>query len=392
MKNGIDPRFDMYEEKFGRGEEEDLKLAVNAMEENSEWVPGLKSSIMELEAIDGPLFAHQVAESYHVDEGLAQETADSGTSLIINTGSEYQLLRDTARASLCETAKLFGSALGRMTPYLFAATINNGLHVSRGSTLMLMRYGKCSALHSNADGGYEPMPISELLGIVTDMIDRRFGTADFIGGYHSHGITKATWELPDAQQQMLDIYHKALGGVKNSVYPINFMPALRFQSSDTAASCATLDPVFVVPRTNAAIQFVEGVRVKHTKRGTEGSAIDLFREKAEDVFARFEESAKVIEELSQKEIYNGCNAVVSLCKKLGIAKKYGEAARIEMERLTAGGAVVSAHDLYLCMTEVISEAESCNASESVIRSLEEALAKVLKADWAEHDVGGIVSW
>ncbi len=390
----IDKRLDGYEAIFNRGEEDALIAEVKEMEENSEWVPDIKSAGMELEAIDGPLFAKDACDKFHLNYELALDTVDLGTSLVINTGYEYQLLRDTAKPSLCETAKLYGSALGRMKPFLFAETINNGLQVARGSTLMLMRYGKASALHSNADGGYEVMPISELLDITTDMINRRFGTGDFIQGYNNHGYTMALWELPDAQEQILKIYQKALNGVR-SLYPVNFMPAIRFASSDTAASCATLEPLFYVPKTNAAVRFSDGVKIRHTKRGAKVSAMEEFRAQAEDMFARFEESAEMISKLANIPIYNGCNAVVSICKKLGIAKKYGETARVEMEHLMAGlkpGEPISAHDLYLCMTEVLAEAENCDASTSVMRNLEECIAKVPKADWSEHDVGGVVSW
>lgn len=386
----IDKRLDCYERYFMRGEEEGLLSEVQEMEDNSVWIADIRSAGMELEAMDGPLFAKDASERYHLNYELALDTADSGTKLILDTGGRYELLRETARPSLCETAKLFGSALGRMSPYLFAETINNGLTVAKGSTLMLMRYGKASALHSNADGGYQVMPISELLQITVDMIQRRFGTGDFIQGYNSHGFTTAIWELPDAQQKILEIYKKALAGI-GSRYTVNFMPAIRFASSDTAASCATLEPVFSVPKTNAYIRFTDGVRIKHTKRGKD-SAMEEFKEQADAMFSRFEESAEIISKLANITIYNGCNCVVSICKKLQIAKKYGESARIEMEHLTAGGSCVTAHDLYLCMTEVIAEAENCNASETVLRNLEEAIARIPRMDWAEHDVGGIVSW
>lgn len=386
----IDKRLDCYEMHFNRGEEDALIAEVNEMEANSSWVHDINSSSMELYGMDGPMFARGAADDYHLDYELALDTADNGTGLLVNTGYSYELVRDTARSSLYETAKLNGSALGRMCPTLLSDTLNNGLQVAKGSTLMLMRYGKASALHSNAEGGYQVMPISELLRITLSMIHRRFGTGDFIEGYNSHGYTSAIWELPDAQQKILDIYAKALLGL-GSRYPVNFMPAIRFATSDTAASCATLEPVFYFPKTNAAVRFVDGVRVRHSKRGKD-SAMDVFETEAEDMFARFEESAEAIKKLASITIYNGCNAVVSLCNKLGIAKKYGEAARIEMERLTVGGQGVSAHDLYLCMTEALAEAENSNASNSVIRDLEEKLAKILKADWTEHDVGGVVAW
>ena len=63
-----------------------------------------------------------------------------------------------------------------------------------------------------------------------------------------------------------------------------------------------------------------------------------------------------------------------------------------MEHLTAVGSSVTAHDLYICMSEAVAEAERCNASPKVIRDMEEALAKIPRVDWAEHDRGGIVAW
>ncbi len=389
VKN-VDRRLDCYELRFGRGENEDLLKEVKDMEENSEWTHGVTSSGISLEAIDGPLFAKDAADRYHLNYELALDTTEN-TCLMVNTGSSFELLRDTARSSLCETAKLSGSALGRMAPYLFAATINNGLSVARGSSLLLKRYGKISALHSNADGGYQIMPISKLLGITEDMIERRFGTGDFIEGYNTHGYTSAVWELPDAQEKILDIYKKALGQA-GSKYPVNCMPALRFQSSDTAASCATLLPVFVYPKTGIGLPFSEGIRIKHTKRGSSRDAMEEFAEQADGMFARFEESAEEISRLSAVDIYNGCNTVVSICKKLNIAKKYGEAARVEMERLTVGGAPVTAHDVYLCMGEALADAMNSRASAWVVRNMEESIAKVPRLDWTEHDVGGVVAW
>ncbi len=53
---------------------------------------------------------------------------------------------------------------------------------------------------------------------------------------------------------------------------------------------------------------------------------------------------------------------------------------------------ISAHDLYLAMTEVLSEAERCDASQKVVTKLEEALAKIVRTDFSEDDVSGTVAW
>ncbi len=392
MSNLKDKRLDLYEVHFGRDQEAELNQEVREMEANSQWVPGIISKNVEIEAVY-PIDAMQTAEKYGFDEDLMMDTSNGETPYVVNTGFESHMVRETARSSLCETAKLFGSALGRMAPELFAQTINNGLSVARGSTLMLMRYGKCSALHSNADGGYQVMEISKLLDISTDVIAKRFGEADFIRGSNSHGYTSALWQLPDAQMEMLKKYQQVLNRNGGSKYPINFMPGVRFASSDTAASCATLEPVFFIPRTGVALPFVEGVRIRHTKRGYDKPAIEVFEEKASQIGSLFDASMEQIEKLASISIMNGVNAVVSVCNAFNISKKWGESARVEMERLTAGGYAVNAHDLYLCLTEAIAEAVACKASETVIVDLEDKIMRVLKIkDWSEHDVGGVVAW
>ncbi len=44
------------------------------------------------------------------------------------------------------------------------------------------------------------------------------------------------------------------------------------------------------------------------------------------------------------------------------------------------------------MTEIVAEAMRCDANDRTISNLNEAVSKVLKADWLEHDVGGTVAW
>lgn len=407
MSNTNDPRFDSYVKTFARGEEAELLAEVVTMEENSQWLTGIRSTDLELRALDGrPLFQDEdfgdlpvmtvkSAIGWGMDEDLTEETWATGMRLVLGTGRSYGLVRNTAYGGLCSTALSSGSACGKLLdkdPVDFAKYINLGFTVARDSSVALMRYGKISALHSNAEGGYAIMPISDLLKITMDVIDRRFGTGDFIGGSNTHGFTAARWMLPDAQQKLLEVYTKALNAAGGRTqYPINMMPVLRFSSSDTGSNCATLEPMFLVPKTNAPVRFTEGVRIRHSKRGGK-EPMEAFREGAEDLFAKFEESAEAITRLASTWIYNGCNACVSFCNKVGIAKKYGEAARIEVERLAVGRNTITAHDLYLAMTEVLAEADRCDASETTKLNLDEALARFLKADWSEHDVGGTVAW
>ena len=58
----------------------------------------------------------------------------------------------------------------------------------------------------------------------------------------------------------------------------------------------------------------------------------------------------------------------------------------------AGEYSISAHDLFLCMSQVVSAARQADASAGTIDLLEDAVAKIVHCDWQAHDVGGVVSW
>ena len=269
-------QLDSWEEHFPRGAEQNLIQSVIEMEENSLWLPEISAREIRLEAIDDrPLFLETQIQQYHLEnEDLVEETAQFGTKLLIYTGvrsflsgSCYELVRDTAVSGLHRVARLNGNSLGQMTRLKYCETMNNGFETSKGTALGLIRYGKLSGLHSGAEGGYMAMPISRLLDITADVVTRRFGNADMTAGYNSHGFTRALWEMPDAQSRLLDMYQKALNEAGHpSQYAVNFMPGVDFYSSDTAASAASLDPVFFKPN-GTPLKFIDGVRIKQLRRG-----------------------------------------------------------------------------------------------------------------------------
>jgi len=394
---------DSWEEYFPRDAESALIQNVMEMEENSEWISGITARDIRLEALDDrPLFLETQIQQYHLENtDLIEETALSGTRLLIYTGARaypggrvHELVRDTAVSGLHRVARLNGNSLSQMTREKYCETMNNGFETAKGTALGLIRYGKLSGLHSGADGGYMAMPISRLLDITADTVTRRFGTAIMAGGYNSHGFTRALWELPDAQSRLVDLYQKALKESGNATkYAVNFMPGVDFYSSDTAASAASLDPVFFKPN-GTPLRFIDGIKVKHLRRGDakDKDGLELFAEGADNIFAKFEDVTKVIARLSCIKIRNPENCCIRLCNRYRISPKYGQAALEEVERIAMGEMYITAHDLYLGMTEVLSEAERCDASQKVMTKLEEALAKIVRTDFSEDDVSGTVVW
>ncbi len=399
---------DSWEERFYEDGESALFQSVNEMEANSQWVPGITASDIRLAPIGpGPLFVQEAVQQYHLDNrDLAEETGCTGTKLLAYLGlpiyagrlQTYELVRDTAMDGLHSVAKLYGSSLTKMRTRdkldKYVQSMNNSFEEAGGSALGLIRYGKLSSLQSGADGGYMIMPISRLLDASADTLTRRFRTADFISGYNSHGFTSAMWKLPDAQNRLVEMYQDAIQRSGNkSQYAVNFMPAADFHSSDTKASCAVLDPVFLMPN-GTPIHFVYGIRIKHLNRGNakDKSGIELFEDEALNIFAKFEATAEAITRLSTIKIYHATNCVIKLCQKFHIASKYGQAAFDEAERLAMGCSYITAHDLYLAMYESLAEAERCNASANVINNMEESLMRIVTCDFSDFDISGNVAW
>lgn len=363
--------------------------AVEHMEANSEWIHGIVSKSITLESIDGPLMAEDMAQKTNCSVEAVFDTATEGTSLIVQTDSGNFCLRECARKSMMNVAKVDGSAFGRMSPYQFKECINWPFQVARGETTVLYRYGKAAALLSN---GYEIMSIPELLQITKDTLIKNFGNIKFVGGYLSHSFADASWELTDAKPAIMQIYQDAINntaGAKTQ-HALDFVPVARFYSSDTGHSCATLMPEFRAPN-GISFRLTDGISVKHEKNEKK-SGIDRYAELIQGLYAQFAAAGKKISELAVIPVHHPCNAAILLCKKFGIPKRYGERAREELEMFTYGGASLSAHDVYLGMHMAIVEAKQQNATRTTITKLEESVARVLTVDWRDYDVGGNVSW
>lgn len=86
--------------------------------------------------------------------------------------------RDTGRMTLYTSAGQIGPANGNMVKAEaysdLAKSMNLGLKYAKGNALLLIRYGKLSALHSGASDGYCVMPISELLAATKNALNKRF--------------------------------------------------------------------------------------------------------------------------------------------------------------------------------------------------------------------------
>lgn len=373
---------------------EDLLTDVKDMEANSRWLPGMQSKDIKVFPLEAPMFAASVADKYGMDPEMCELTATEGSKLYLTLpDGTTKLLDSCGVATLYGRACLFGSALGRMIPANLADALNLALEVAQGDALVLERYGKVAALHSDAAGGYCVMPISALLNVVTRNVTARCGKMDFISGSNSHSYTTAIWALPEVQEKLMLKYREAL--LKANIRPhmdiSAAMPVVRFNTSDTATSSATVRPMFMLGK--SFVQLVDDISVAHTRRVSANSkdGVSLFEQKLdEELYARMFEAVENLTALTEIEIQHPTNVIVGICNKFRIAKKYGNSALEQTWVTELNGESVSAHDVFLLLNQAISEAKDS----TVVFDLGEKLCALAnpKFDWAAYDVGGTVAW
>ena len=373
-------------------DESRLLEEVEIQDNNTEWVEGLNAKDFHLTEIDSPIFAGDIAEQYGLDEdALIDICEEGGTQLIAHNLEHSWPVASTAISTLGETAKLYGAALGRMLPADRATVYSCGLAVARGKSILPIRYGRVAAFHSD---GYLPMKSSTLLDETRNTIVNKFGEPLFLEGTVRHDFVRAMWELPEVTEELMRKYKKSLNGVE-TIYDLDKMvPSLRFSTSDTATSAATLQPEFRMHQgSNAFVRLTNGISVRHERKGSDTlQGIDLYKVLIEEVYSKFDESIEAISALSKIPVFNGANCVVSLCKRYNISRRYGDVARQEIEDFQAAGMHITAHDIYLSLSNAIGDARYVGVTAKVIETLEENVARILKAKWEDHDVGGVVAW
>ncbi len=373
-----------------------LKEAVTDMEDNSKWINGIPCNSIAISSIEGPIVCEALSEEIGVHQDILTDTVMQGTMLYCTIGSgKSWALRGSSKMSLYTRAGINGAALGRLAPADLAEVLNLCLNVSKGSAMLLERYGKVAAFHSDASDGYCPMQISELIAMTENELKSRFGTPKFQKGFNSHSYTSCDWSLPDVADELTLKYQMALvNKIGPQVQDSEIMPYLHLSSSDTANSSAIAQPLFKVGNRFGLQKLADGVMVKHVKTGRVYGLEKFKTDLQMDLFSKFYDAIKEAERMGSIEINHPENVIVGICNEQKIPRKYGNIALEDIQRLTFNYPVLSAYDVYMSLTEMLGQCEQNGATTTTKDILEEKVFKVVNPayDWSKLDVGGTVAW
>lgn len=380
--------YDNYFCAYLPGEYEELKAEQARIESESEWVPChtplvCKASPDPIEALakisDGSKTPYEIYCDTHENTGL-----------ILEYEGKEVCVRTSAMPSLISTAGFNGPAMSRTPPEKLATVLSIGLETARGTSYILERGGKASAVVSES---YERMPISEMLSICDELEDS-FGPGDFTAGNISHSLTMAMWKFPTMAQKFTDDFNQRLRQAGRP--PVSEMtPVVQFMSSDTSLDAAKLQTF--VKASDGTLLPLGIVAVKHDGR-QKTDRLEQFKDEVHGLFSRMRtELPSLIGDMLDTPIHHPRNTFVALCLYARIPQKWGGDIEGELaDEFPDNCSDCTFLDIYTAMTRTITMAiNSGNPLYSRrVLDLEEGIGKVARtpSKWTQYDLPGTVDW
>jgi len=362
---------DIYSERFDDSKE--MRAALEDIEADTTWSRGIVASEIRIKPIDNfPLMAEDIAKELGCDKDATLDTM-SGTRLAITFNEATYPLRDTAMKSLLERAEVTGGVIRKMSPEELTQLLNLCLPKANGNALILVRGRKVSAVLSGNNGGYEHLPMIELMKLTEDALTRRFGDkAKFVSGETSHSFMAAKYII---EEPALLKEYEAL--TKDSAYGGPYTPSLAIYSADVGTCSATIAPSIKTAR-GATIRINGEMAIPHKK----GATLEAFSEKLDEVFSKYVEFTTRLGRLAEVTISDPCKAFMLAAAKATLPKKLAKKA-LEDFTMYVGDEESNAHDIYLGLCEILFYAKCAGYDEKDICRLEDLLARCLSYNWDE---------
>ena len=144
-----------------------------------------------------PILVDEVMKNNGISKDVSEEAVletMSGSGLLLTYATKTELktvpVRSIAFSSLCDRAKLAGSAFPQLSAYDQAKILNTGFRVWKQKALILYRDEKISSVQAGDDKDYAILPVYDLLGKLKEVLER-----DFQGYILTHAETSHMYTL-----------------------------------------------------------------------------------------------------------------------------------------------------------------------------------------------------
>ena len=327
------------------------------------------------------------------DTCLSEAVADTisnlqlGISFTDDGGFTFTFpLRETAKKSLLDRAKISGASLERLSREQLSTVLNMCYKLySASSTLVYLNNNKVAAVLSGDSKDFSALPLNSLLNVLHTKFDELSFRFQFIEGYLDHYYCFSKYEIVNGD--LLEKYQEALREHNVSFNPNSMRAAVQFSSSNVGMSTAKVSSYI-----KTDVHYIPlGTACATPHRG--GKTIDDFNENLKGMFGSYQEALLDLTKLMDIELKHPVDVMTKICQKL----KYPKEQSIEAIRLfeSYAGNGTTAHDVYCALSEVIFNCTASNVKETKTLIYSEDLPKVLgfsEKDWHKLDSPLKFSW
>ena len=368
----------IYEDAFIKTfvKQQDFLDFLYERENNSRWERH-KSNDIRFNAINEADYMFSIEENIYAD-------TFRNTGLLLKVSGESYPVRSCAIKTICDRAGVSGNSLGKIPKPALADIFNHCIKVSSGFALLRYSEDKISAVNGGDKSDYAPLPIPELFSITTKYLDLEYPGSLFAGGFYSHSIVSAVWELTN-NDELLKTYKEALKN--HGIITKTMKPALRLVSSDVGISGANLFPMLILD-SEKNITLGNALRLEHNA----GEAtLEVFKEQLGMIFAQYKTAINGLIELLKTDIKYPVNCMLGVMKKIKLPKKLAYEA-VELFKAQRGEEPCTAHDIYYGINEILFMLQ-CNGIEGLkLVETEEKIARTLTIHWHDYDIPGEIKW
>lgn len=367
-----------------QGQQECLRF-LREREENASW-HSLPTKEVRFEAIDeGSASGRVLYDWYRLQgkEGVILDTMEN-TRLLLKMKDQVYPVRSCAIATILSRARISGHALSKVKKDVLARILNYCVSVASGNALLRLSDEKISAMHGGDESEYAILAMPQLFEAITEQLDHDFISYHFMGGHYEHAMVTAVWSFPD-NGELLEAYEETAKELGVSIG--NYVPAVRFSSSDVGISGANLYPMLLDEASGRGIALGSALCLEHSNKAT----LEDFKKQLALLYPRYTDAIAQLGRLMEIGIEYPYQTMLRVMKRIGVTKRLAHRAA-ELWKAQNGKKPCTAYDLYLgiCEAEFLLQCDGAFAPK--VAQMEENISRALKVRWEEYDYAGDVKW
>ena len=367
-----------------QGQQECLRF-LREREENASW-HSLPTKEVRFEAIDeGSASGRVLYDWYRLQgkEGVILDTMEN-TRLLLKMKDQVYPVRSCAIATILSRARISGHALSKVKKDVLARILNYCVSVASGNALLRLSDEKISAMHGGDESEYAILAMPQLFEAITEQLDHDFTSYHFMGGHYEHAMVTAVWSFPD-NGELTDAYEETAKELGVSIG--NYVPAVRFSSSDVGISGANLYPMLLDEASGRGIALGSALCLEHSNK----ASLEDFKKQLALLYPRYTDAIAQLGRLMEIGIDYPYQTMLRVMKRIGVTKRLAYRAA-ELWKAQNGEKPCTAYDLYLGICEAEFLLQCDGASAPKVAQMEENISRALKVRWEEYDYAGDVKW